>query len=85
MLYIYEPFLRKLLKYKLQPAKSYLRKEFVVIIEYIYICVCVCVCVCVQREKDFITLKTKTNVEIMMMEHNVIYLDDVEMMKTNKI
>ena len=83
MLYIYEPFLRKLLKDKLQPAKSYLRKEFVVTIEYV--CVCVCVCVCRERERErFITLKTKTNVEIMM-EHNVIYLDDVEMMKTNKI
>ena len=54
MLYIYEPFLRKLLKYKLQPAKSYLRKEFVVIIEYIYIYVCVCVCVCVYRERKIL-------------------------------
>ena len=50
MLYIYEPFLRKLLKDKLQPAKSYLRKEFVVTIEYV--CVCVCVCVCVERERE---------------------------------
>ena len=38
-----------------------------------------------ERERDFITLKTKVNVENMMMEYNVIYLDDVEMMKTNTI
>lgn len=77
--------MRKLLKYKLQPAERHLRKGLVVSIEYMCVCAYVCICICVYFTY-FIVLKIKTNVEIMMTERSsIINPGDIEVIKPNKI